>query len=216
MQTHYNTLSFLEVQGEKDILFELVFGVFGVLAGWLIVKAIKKPQTKNEINFSVSLSMCISGTLIILKEIAEFFIDFFTGSNLLKTDFVEDDHWLYRLFGFGMSPYEQRPLLDTDEDMLLSLLTTLLTTALLYLYLRLKNKVLYIKAEATKTSFRLKEKIRDKIALEKEKLKNDCSIADTLLWWCTRALMAYAFVVMENRAEANLLLANFVATFAIG
>lgn len=215
MQTHYNTLSFLEVQGEKDILFELVFGVFGVLAGWLIVKAIKKPQTKNEINFSVSLSMCISGTLIILKEIAEFFIDFFTGSNLLKTDFVEDDHWLYRLFGFGMSPYEQRPLLDTDEDMLLSLLTTLLTTALLYLYLRLKNKVLYIKAEATKTSFRLKEKIRDKIALEKEKLKNDCSIADTLLWWCTRALMAYAFVVMENRAEANLLLANFVATFAI-
>ena len=49
--------------------------------------------------------MCISGTLIILKEIAEFFIDFFTGSNLLKTDFVEDDHWLYRLFGFGMSPY---------------------------------------------------------------------------------------------------------------
>lgn len=215
MQPHYGALGFLEAQGENDILFELVFGFIGVFVGWLIVTTIKKPQTKNEINFSVSLSMCISGTLVILKEIAEFFIDFFTGSNLLKADFVEDDHWLYRLLGFGMSPYEQRPLLVTDEDMLLSLLSTLLTTAMLYLYLRLKNKALYIKAEATKVPFILKEKIRDKIALEKEKLRNDCSVADTLLWWCTRALMAYAFVVMENRAEANLLLANFVGTFAI-
>ena len=215
MQTHNNALSFFEAWGENDILFELVFGVIGVLAGWLIVKAIKKPQTKNEINFSVSLSMCISGTLIILKEIAEFFIDFFTGSNLLKADFVEDDHWLYRLLGFGMSPYEQRPLLDTDEDMILSILTTLLTTALLYLYLRLRNKALYIKTKAVRTSLELKEKIRDKIALEKEKLRRDCSVADTLLLWCTRVLMAYAFVVMENRAEANLLLANFIATFAI-
>lgn len=215
MQTHYSALSFLEAQGENDITSELIFGVIGVLAGWLIVKTIKKPQTKNEINFSVSLSMCISGTLIILKEIAEFFIDFFTGSNLLKADFVEDDHWLFRLFGFGMSPYEQRPLLDTDEDMILSILTTLLTTALLYLYLRLRNKALYIKTKAVRASLELKEKIRDKIALEKEKLIRDCSVADTLLWWCTRALMAYAFVVMENRAEANLLLANFIATFAI-
>ena len=215
MQTHNNALSFFEAWGENDILFELVFGVIGLLAGWLIVKTIKKPQTKNEINFSVSLSMCISGTLIILKEIAEFFIDFFTGSNLLKADFVEDDHWLYRLLGFGMSPYEQRPLLDTDEDMLLSLLATLITTALLYLYLRLRNKALYIKTKAVRASLELKEKIRNKIALEKEKLRRDCSVADTLLWWCTRALMAYAFVVMENRAEANLLLANFIATFAI-
>lgn len=200
---------------EWDILFEPLFGVISLIIGWLIVKKIKNPQTKKEINFSACLSMCISGTLIIFKEIAEFFIDFYTGSNLLKADFVGDDHWLFRLVGFGKSPYEQRPLLDTDEDMILSVLGAVLSTGVLYLYLRKKNKALYIRKEYKRRSLKLKKIIAEKLAGEKEKLIRDCTIADYILWWGTRALMIYAFLVMEVRAEANLLLANLVATFTV-
>lgn len=213
----HTLLLLYEKVGEYDIFPEMLFGVIGVLLGWFFVSRIKKPNTKNEINFSIAFSMCISGTLIIFKEIIEFFTDFFTGTNLLKADFVDDNHWFYRIFGLGMSPYEQRPLFDTDEDMLLSLLSTLITTAFLYVYVRLKNKSIYIKNKARnrKSSGSVKDRIKTKIRLEKEKLSRDCSVADILFWWCTRALMLYAFFVMEVRAEANLLLANFVATFAV-
>lgn len=205
-----------EIIFEYDIVTSVIFGVIGVLLGWLIAKGIKKPQSKNEINFSVCLSLCFSGTLVIFREIIEFFIDFYTGSNLLKADFVPDSHWLYRLVGFGKSPYEQRPLLDTDEDMLLSLLGAVFTALILYACQRRKNKELYIRAKAVKKEpFDIKLWIREKIISEKAKLEKDCTIADILLWWCTRALMLYAFFTMEVRAEANLLLANLVATFAI-
>lgn len=205
-----------EILFEYDIVTSFIFGIIGVLIGWLIVKGIKKPQSKNEINFSVCLSLCISGTLVIFREIAEFFVDFYTGSNLLKTDFVSDSHWLYRLAGFGKSPYEQRPLLDTDEDMLLSLLGAVFTTGVLYFCVRRKNKGLYLKEkDENKSSFDIKLWLIGKIRDEKKKLEKDCTIADILLWWCTRALMLYAFFTMEVRAEANLLLANLVATFAI-
>ncbi len=210
-------LSFSNGIGDYDILFELLFGMLGVIIGWFVFKKIKNPQTKNEINFSAVFSMCFSGTLIILKEVTEFFIDFYKGTNLLHCEFIDDDHWFFRLFGFGMSPHEQRPLFDTDEDMLLSLLSTLLTTALLYLRLRRKNKALYIKSHVkkSKSDFSLKAFLKGKLLAEREKLKRDCTTADYLLWWCTRIPMIYAFFVMEVRAEANLLLANLVATFAI-
>lgn len=200
---------------EYDILLNILFGAVGVVIGWLFINRIKKPQTKKEAEFYLCISMCVSGTMIIFKEIVEFFIDFYTGSNLLHADFVEDNHWLYRVFGFGMSPEWQRPLLDTDEDMGIALISAILSVSLLFFYIRLKHKALFVKTEKSEIKTTFKEKLARKIRVEKERLRNDCNIADLLLWWCTRALMIYAFFVMEVRAEANLLLANIVATFAV-
>ena len=201
--------------GEWDILLQFIMGVAGVLVGYAVAQKIKKAENKNELTLNVILAMWFSGTVTIIVEIAEFFIDFYKGTNILHTDFVSDDHWFYRIFGMGMSPEAQRPLFDTDEDFIMALLGAFVMTGALYIYQRIKNKAMFIKEKAEKTKLSFGEKVRNKIETEKIKLERDCSIADILFWWCTRALMLYAFIVMDVRAEANLLLANLIATFTI-
>lgn len=200
---------------EYDIFLQALSGVIGVALGYYITIALKKPETKNEHIFTVFSSLCISGTIIVMRKFVQFFIDFYTGSNLLKCEFVEDDHWFFRVFGFGMSPYEQRPLLDTDEDFTISILFSLISTGVLYLYVRIKNKALFtvnkVREQKMAPAVFFKKRIRQEI----HKVSEDCNIWDTLLWWCTRGVMLYAYIVMENRAEATLLLANLVGTFAI-
>ncbi len=207
----------MEKYPEYDIFLQAVSGIVGVTLGYYLSVSLNKPKTKNDYTFSAFFALCFSGTIIAVRKFVQFFIDFYTGSNLLHCEFVEDSHWLYQLLGFGMSPDAQRPLLDTDEDFTISILFSLVSTGVLYLYNRVKNKVLFIKGDKKeKLNFKgIADRMQERIECEFEKLKNDCSIWDYLLWWCTRAVMLYAFITMENRAEANLLLANLVATFAI-
>lgn len=207
----------MENYPEYDIFLQALSGVIGVALGYYITVALNKPKTKNELTFTSFCALCISGTIVAVRKFVQFFIDFYTGSNLLHTDFVEDSHWLYRVFGFGMSPEAQRPLLDTDEDFAVSIIFSLLSTGVLYLYQRVKNKVLFV-CENKREKFTLKSipaRVKERVSLEIEKVRRDCSIWDFLLWWCTRTVMVYAFIVMENRAEATLLLANLIGTFAI-
>ncbi|MBQ8504396.1 MAG: hypothetical protein IJ491_09015 [Clostridia bacterium] len=207
----------LEKYPEYDIFLQALSGIIGVALGYYFTVALNPVRTKNDLTFTAFSSLVISGTIVAVRKFVQFFIDFYTGSNLLHCEMVEDEHWLYRVFGFGMSPEAQRPLLDTDEDFAISILFSLLSTGVLYLYMRLKNKALFVR-EAVKEKFTFRSipcRIKERISLEIEKVRNDCSIWDILLWWCTRAVMVYAFIVMENRAEATLLLANLVGTFAI-
>lgn len=207
----------MEKNPDYDLFLQALAGVIGVALGYFLAVALNKPKTKNEYTFTVFCALCVSGTIIAIKKFVQFFADFYLGSDLVHCHTVEDDHWLFRVFGFGMSPYEQRPLLDTDEDFAVSIIFSLLATAVLYLYLRFKNKDAFSKEkrEFVFSVRRIPENIKSKVALEIEKMKNDCSIWDFILWWGTRAVMLYAFIVMENRAEATLLFANFVGTFAI-
>lgn len=208
----------LEKYPEYDIFLQALSGVLGVALGYYLSVALHKPKTKNDFTFSAFFALCFSGTVVALRKFVQFFIDFYTGSNLLHCEFVEDSHWIYQVFGFGMSPDAQRPLLDTDEDFTVSILFSLASTGVLYLYNRLKNRELYIKTEQKKEKADLRSipsRIQGKIEYELEKMRNDCSIRDFIVWWCTRTVMVYAFITMENRAEATLLLANLVATFAI-
>ena len=207
----------MEKYPEYDIFLQALSGVLGVGFGYYITVALQRPKTKNELTFTAFCALCISGTITAVRKFIQFFIDFYTGSNLLHCEFVEDSHWLYQVFGFGMSPEAQRPLLDTDEDFTISILFSLISTAVLYLYQRVKNKKLFIR-QPQKERFTFKSipaRIGARIEGEIEKVKRDCGIGDILLWWCTRGVMLYAFIVMENRAEATLLLANLVGTFAI-
>lgn len=202
---------------EYDIFLQALSGVLGVALGYCISVSLQKPVTKNEYTFSAFCALCISGTITAVRKFVQFFIDFYTGSNLLHCEMVEDSHWLYQLFGFGMSPEAQRPLLDTDEDFTISILFSLISTGVLYLFNRIRNKALYIRDEK-REKFTVKSitlRVKERVSLEIQKMKRDCSIWDFLLWWCTRAVMVYAFITMENRAEATLLLANLVGTFAI-
>lgn len=207
----------LDKYPEYDIFIEALSGIIGVSLGYYITVALNAPKTKNDMIFTTFSALCISGTIVAVRKFVQFFIDFYTGSNLLHTDFVEDDHWLFRIFGMGTSPYEQRPLLDTDEDFTISILFSLISAGVLYLYLRIKNNFLFIREKKIeKFSFKkIPCLIKEKINTEIEKVRRDCDIWDILLWWCTRTVMIYAFIVMENRAEANLLLANLIGTFAI-
>ncbi len=207
----------MENYPEYDIFLQALSGIIGVALGYYITVALNKPETKNELTFTVFSSLCISGTIVAVRKFVQFFIDFYTGSNLLHTDFVDDSHWFYRLFGLAKSPDAQRPLLDTDEDFLISILFSLVSTGVLYLYLKAKNKALFVR-ETAKEKFTVQSipnRIKERVSLEIEKVRRDCSIWDLLLWWCTRTVMIYAFIVMEDRAEATLLLANLVGTFAI-
>lgn len=210
-------LNVLETNPNYDIPLQLIAGVVGTALGYYISVALRKPTTKNEMNFTVFLSFCISGTTVIIREITQFFIDFYTGRNLTNCETVGDDHWLYRFLGFGMSPDAQRPLLDTDEDFTLSILGSIIATAVLYIYLKITNKdIEHTQKKRFSDSFKnIPSKIKAKILLEKEKLNNDTSIFDILFWWSVRAAMFYAFIVMENKAEATLLLANLIGTFAV-
>lgn len=201
--------------GEWDILLQFVLGVFAAIAGYFISQKIKKATDKNELTLNVIYGLCFAGTAAIFVEIAEFFIDFYKGSNLLHVDFVTDDHWLYRLVGKMMSLDGQRYLLDTDEDMLLTILGGIVATAGMYIYMRVKRRTLFVKENKVKLRRSFGEWVKNKYTVEKAKLENDCCVWDILFWWCTRAVMLYAFFVWENRAEAILLCANLIATFTI-
>ena len=201
--------------GEWDILLQLLLGVLAALCGYFISQKIKKATDKNELTLNVISGLCFAGTASVFVEIAEFFIDFYKGTNLLHADFVTNEHWLYRLVGTMMSLDGQRYLLDTDEDMLMTILGGIVTTAAMYIYQRIKNKPLFVKEKKVKVRRSFGEWVQNKFTVEKAKLEKDCSVADNLFWWCTRAVMLYAFIVMENRAEAILLCANLIATFTI-
>lgn len=201
--------------GELDILIQFVLGVVSALAGYFIFQKIRKAKNSNELTLNVISGMCFAGTVAIFVEIAEFFIDFYTGSNLLHADLVTNDHWFYRVFGLAMSLDGQRYLLDTDEDFLMTILGGIVTTAVMYIFQRIKNKAMFARVKREKVKLGFKKWAENKYNAEKNKLANDCNIADLLLWWCTRAVMLYAFIVWENRPEAILLCANLIATFAI-
>ncbi len=201
--------------GEWDILLQFILGVIAAFLGCFIFQKIRKAANKNELTLNVISGMCFAGTVAIFVEIAEFFIDFYKGTNLLHADLVTNEHWLYRLVGLGMSLDGQRYLLDTDEDMLMTLLGAILTAAVMYIYQCIKNKHLFVRDKKEKRRLSLSQWAANKFEAEKNKLMKDCSVADILFWWCTRAVMLYAFIVMENRAEATLLCANLIATFAI-
>lgn len=208
--------SVIEKYPEYDILLQLLGGISGGALGYYIALALRKPTTRNEFTFVSFFTLSFGGTVTIFRKLTEFFIDFYRGTNLCHTDFVEDSHWLYRVFGFGMSPYEQRPLLDTDEDFVFSLIGVIAATAVSFLNNLLRNRNLF-KSEKSDVGF-VKKYFRDfktKIPLEFEKVNKDTSIFDVLFWWGVRFSMVYAFLVMENRAEATLLLANLIGTFAI-
>lgn len=201
---------------EYDIFLQLLSGIVCVAAGYYISIAFRKPESKKDYIFTTFLAFFISNSLSLIRKVLQFFLDFFTGRNLTKHQFIEDDHWFFRIFGFGMSPYEQRPLFDMNEDFIFGVSGSLIAMAVLYLFVRIKNKELFRKQQ---TSFKLSDNIFKaivrKIKAERVKLDAQTNIGDILLWWSIRGVMIYAFITMENRAEANLLLANLAATFAV-
>ncbi|MBQ3136674.1 MAG: hypothetical protein IJB74_04240 [Clostridia bacterium] len=200
-----------------DLFIQFVGGLFSGALGYYITMAMRKPQSKNESLFVTFFTLCFSGTVTILRKLAEFFSDFLFGTNLCHVEFVEDSHWFYRLFGFAMSPYEQRPLLDTDEDFIFSIIGGVISAAVVYLKFRMKSKDFFVQKKKTFSSLFANplKRFREKIALEIKKVTEDTSIFDRLFWWCVRFAMLYAFFEWDNRPEATLMLANLIGTFAI-
>ncbi len=202
---------------EYDVPLSLFGGIIGVAIGYYISIALRPPQTRKDWNFTVIISFCVSCAFIAPKEILQFFIDYYTGRNLLECQFVGDDHWLIKLIGPMMSMYEQRPLLDYSEDLLMAVVGAVLGTAVLYGYIIGKNKELFaFKIKSAKDIFsNIPSRCRDKFIYEVDKVRAQTNIFDVLLWWSVRIAMLYAFAVMENRAEATLLFVNFLGTVAI-
>ena len=202
---------------DYDLLIQLVGGVFSGALGYYIAMALRTPKNKNECLFVTFFTFCFAGTVTIFRKLTEFFSDFFFGTNLCHVEFVEDNHWLYETVGFFMSPREQRPLLDTDEDFLFSIVGGVISAAVVYLKFRLKSKELFCRKKAELSSLfgGILSGLRSKLELEIKKVNEDTSIFDRLFWWCVRGAMIYAFFEWDNRPEATLMLANLIGTFAI-
>ena len=207
----------LEKHPDFDLVIQLAGGIFSGALGYYIAMALRTPKNKNESLFVTFFTFCFSGTVTIFRKLTEFFSDFWFGTNLCHVEFVEDNHWLYRICGLAMSPEAQRPLLDTDEDFIFSIIGGVLSAAVVYLKFRLKSKELFEgKRKDLSALFRgILPRIRDKIELEIRKVSEDTGIFDRLFWWCIRLCMLYAFFEWDNRAEATLMLANLIGTFAI-
>lgn len=202
---------------DYDLFIQLVGGIFSGALGYYIAMALRTPKNKNESLFVTFFTFCFSGTVTIFRKLTEFFSDFLFGTDLCHVEFVEDNHWLYQVFGFAMSPYEQRPLLDTDEDFFFSIVGGVLSAAMVYLKFRLKSKEFFVhkKTELSALFRNALPHLREKIELEIKKVSEDTSIFDRLFWWSVRAAMFYAFIEWDNRPEAILMLANLIGTFAI-
>lgn len=210
------TLGVLAKIPDYDIVMSLVTGVTGTLFGYYLTMSMKKAENKRDCSFIASSSLFVSGTLIFLREMLEFFSDYLFGTNYVHAEQIGDDHWFFRLLGVGSNIPQQRPLFDTDEDMLISLISSAITTVALYIFMRVKNKVLFTKKEKQKLSFKaVPERIYNKIWVEIEAIKADTSVVDMITWWCTRSAMIYAAITIEDNAERILIIANLLATFAI-
>ncbi len=210
------TLGVLSENPDYDIIMSLVTGVTGTLFGYYLTLSMKKVENKRDCSFVASSALFISGTLIFFREMLEFFSDYLFGTNFVHAEQIGDDHWFFRLLGVGSNIPQQRPLFDTDEDMLISLLSSAITTAALYSFLRVKNKLLFTKEKKKMLSFEaLPSKMHDKICIEIETVKAETNIWDMLTWWLTRAAMLYAFILMKDPLEKVLVGANLLATFAI-
>ena len=197
-------------ESQLDIPLQFFGAVLCVVASYFIISKMWKPQDKAAGTFMVLYAFSISETLIIVRKIIQFYIDFFLGTNLMQTQSIGDDYWLFKVFGMGMSPMDQRPVFDMGEDFFLGTLGTLLASIGLFVYLRIKNK-----KTAKKERLPFRQRLVAKYNTEMSKLMTQTTLTDRMIWWCVRGLMLHAFFTMENRAEATLLLVNFLGTIAI-
>lgn len=195
---------------QLDIPLQLFGSVAVTLVSYFIISKAAKPKDKASKYFTALYAFSVSETVIIIRKILQFFIDFFAGTNLMQAHTLPDDHWFFRVFGFGMSPLDQRPVFDMGEDFLLGTLGTLLTAIGLFVYAGIRNR-----STDKKPKLSFTERCSRKYSAEMQKLRQQTNICDIMLWWIVRALMLHAFITMENRAEATLLLVNFLGTVAI-
>ena len=205
---------------EYDIPLSFLGGIVGTAIGYYISIAFRKPFTRKGFNYTAIMSFCISNAFIIVKEVTQFWIDFYTGRTLVGCVNVGDDHWLIRLVGPMLSLPEHRILYDFSEDVTLNVIGAGIATAVLYLNLIRKNREVFkinknagnqLKALFSNFPARCKDKINFEIA----KVREQTNIGDMLLWWCTRIVVLYAVITFENTAEATLLLVVSLGTVAI-
>ncbi len=214
-------LGLLDTNEYYDIFLQLFAGVIGAVMGYFISIGMKKTETKGDVTFASLFALAFSGMLSMVRKTFTFLIDYYTGRNLMNHEYVGDDHWFIELLGPMMSPYDQRPLYDMNEDFILSFLGSAVTSGVIYLALRIKHKAAFAAKKVTAKEFfsRIPQKMKSKALSEIEKVRRDTNIVDLLFWWCTRAVMLYAFIdmyfVRGTTAEALLLGANFVGTFGI-
>ncbi len=209
-------LGVLQKFEEYDIIMSLATGINATLFGYFVTVALKKIENVRDIAFTASSALFMGGTIVFFREMLEFFSDYLFGTNFCHAEYITDDHWFFKVFGVGKGVPEQRPLYDTDEDMLVSLLFALFTTAGLFVYLRIRNKSLCEK--------KLKEKIKlksiglliyEKCAYEIQLVKSQTAIYDPVIWWMVRGAMLMAIFNMEPTAERVKVMANLAGTFAI-
>lgn len=205
---------------EYDVPLSLFGGIIGTAIGYYISIAFRKPYTRKGFNYTAFMSFCISNALIIVKEIAQFWVDFYTGRTLVGCEPIGDDHWFIKLVGPMMSLPEHRALYDFSEDVMLSVFGAVIAVAVLYINMIAKNKGVFALNKNALSQLKalfgnFPARCKDKIAFEIEKVRQQTNIADILLWWCTRIVVIYAVIKFESSAEATLLLVVSLGTVAI-
>ena len=205
---------------EYDVPLSFFGGIIGTAIGYYISIAFRKPFTRKGFNYTAIMSFCISNAFIIVREVTQFWIDFYTGRTLVGCVNVGDDHWLIKLVGPMLSLPEHRVLYDFSEDVTLNVIGAGIATAVLYIYLISKNREVFKinknwPAQLKELFGNFPARCKDKINFEIAKVREQTNVADMLLWWCTRIVVVYAVITFDNAAEATLLLIVSLGTVAI-
>ncbi len=124
-----------------DKFMHMVSGGLVVFIGYLVLTCIK---TGNELSpalktFGAGGFSCL---VMIVWEIFEFICDFIIDKSCNQNfHFVpEDDYFFFKIFGQGAGKTGQYPLLDTDIDIFLASVGCIGCMAILYTYLKLRDR----------------------------------------------------------------------------
>ncbi len=124
-----------------DAIFELALG-FGFV--FLVELILSKCRSAKNASPFVHFVLCTTFTyaFTIMKELVEFFIDFYSPNTSLQNfGYVPaDDILLYRLFGQGSAQVEQYPVLDTDFDFIFMIIGCAVAGSVLLTVKTLKEK----------------------------------------------------------------------------
>lgn len=126
---------------DYDKILHLVSGGIVVFIGWGLIESTRR-SSEIPRGLKTLASMGFSCVVMVVWEIFEFFSDFYLEHSINQNWHwePEEDMIFYRLFGKGIGQPGQIVVLDTNMDVFYALCGCILCTALLYIFLTVKEK----------------------------------------------------------------------------
>ena len=136
----YHTLDFDIDPFQYDKFMHLLSGSLGVPLGYLLILGTRRGKQLSA-GIKTLASMGFSAIVMVLWEVFEFLSDhfIFDSHNQAQNWTPDDDIIFYQIFGKSVNP-GTIPLLDTNTDLLIAVISCIVTGVLLYLFLKVRER----------------------------------------------------------------------------